>query len=290
MLGQASLNTELFDVTFATGETTWPLHTNISLNTSTPYLADYMTFASLAPLDVILDKMDNFDIENPTPGEIRNMIINPKNFGLGLDLGVDYRFNKWLQVSASVIDIGRIKWRSGVINLTNQADYSLNGLELLLGGDEDFLKNFTDSLKNTFNQFTSSQTKYSTGLPTKIYAGAALYVHPKVSFGLLSRTDFYKGNVKQHFTASANLYPIRMLSTTFSYSVIDKSYKNLGIGLALKLFPFNFYVISDTGPSAAMWWNEAKYANLRVGFNMMFGCRKIKEKKGAKKVDIPLID
>ncbi len=161
----------------------------------------------------------------------------------------------------------------------------------MLGGDQDFLQTFTDSLSNTFNQFSSSKTKYSTWLPSKIYAGAALYVHPKISFGILSRTDFYKGNVKQQFTASANLYPIRMLSTTFSYSIIDKSYKNLGFGLALKLFPFNFYIISDTGPSVAMWWNEAKYANLRIGMNMMIGYKKVKG-KAEKKVhyDMPLID
>ncbi len=112
MLGQVNLNTKLFDVTLSTNENSWLLHSNISLNTSAPYLADYVSLASMAPIDIILGKMDSIDIGNPTPEEIKNMVINPKNFGLGFDIGADYRVTDWLQVSASIIDLGRIKWRN----------------------------------------------------------------------------------------------------------------------------------------------------------------------------------
>jgi hypothetical protein len=291
LLGQANLQTDLFDVKFLRNQNSWLLHSNININSSSPYLSDYIPIVSNAPIDLILGKLDSINIGSPTRKELYNMAINPKNFGLGLDIGADYRITDRLQVSASIIDIGRIKWKSGVVNLTNQADYTFNGMDLLLGGDKDFLQTFSDSLSNTFNQFTTSSTDYSTWLPAKIYVGAAFYVHPKISFGILSRTDFYKGNVKQQFTASANLYPIRLLSTTFSYSIIDKSYKNLGFGLSLNLTPFNLYIISDTGPTAAMWWNEAKYVNLRIGLNLVFGLIKGKGKDQKKtKLDIPLID
>ena len=302
LFGQANLQTELFDLTLSTNENSWPLHSNIRINTSSHSLiADEFPLVSMAPIDSIMDIID--DVVNSfdsrlagydTFSDFMNLAL-PKNLGLGLDIGADYRVTDWLQVSASIIDIGRIKWKSGVVNFTNQADYTFDGLNVLMGGNQDFLQTFTDSLSNTFNKFSISKTNYTTWLPSKIFAGAALYVHPKISFGFLSRTDFYKGNVKQQFTGSVNLYPIRMLSTTFSYSIIDKSYRNLGFGLALKLLPLNFYIITDTGPSVAMWWNEAKYANLRIGMNLMFGYQKAKGKgKGMEKeegkFDKPLVD
>ena len=288
LLGQANLNTQKFDVAFATGETSWPLHTDISLNTSAPYLADYMKTLALAPLDIVIGGLDSMEINTPTVKEITNMALNPKNFGLGFDIGADYIVNDWLQVSASIIDIGRIGWKSGVVNLSNNADYTFEGLNYSYDEEEDFFQEFADSLENTFNQFNSTKTKYSTWLPAKVYAGASFYVHPKISFGILSRTDFFNGNVKQQFTVSANLYPIRMLSTTFSYSIIDGYYKNLGMGLALKLLPLSIYVITDTGASTAMLWNETRYFNLRFGMNFMFGYKKAKDK--VTKCDMPMVD
>ena len=68
---------------------------------------------------------------------------------------------------------------------------------------------------------------------------------------------------------------------------MEGSYKNLGLGLALKLFPFNFYIITDTAPSIVFWPTEAKYLNLRVGLNIMFGG---KQKKKAPVFDMPLVD
>lgn len=291
LLGQANFNTEKYDVTFSASEAEWPLHTDISLNSSSPYLTDYVEMVANAPLDLVFGDLDTMNIEEPTASEIRRMALNTRNFGLGLDIGADYKLTEWLRVSASLIDIGRIKWKDGVLNLKNSADYYFNGVDYFLDDDDEkFFDDFTDSMKNTFNNFTSTETSYGTWLPAKIYAGAAIYPNPKVSFGLLSRTDFYQGKVREQLTLSANLSPNRMLSTTFSYSLIDNYYKNIGFGLALKVFPFNFYLITDTGPSVAMWYNEARYVNLRLGMNLMFGCKKEKGRKKGVKYDMPVVD
>jgi hypothetical protein len=121
---------------------------------------------------------------------------------------------------------------------------------------------------------------------TKLYLGGAIYAHPKISFGLLSRTEFFKGDIRQQFTASANFYPIRMVSATVSYSVIGQSYKNIGFGLALKAFPFNLYFLTDTGPSIYFFPTEAQYFNFKIGMNIMIGCKKSKKDKT---YDMPLI-
>jgi hypothetical protein len=277
LLGQANLSSSKFDVTLATGEQEWNVHSNILMDATLPFL------------DVKYDAngMIDFGKTAMIPNiekKIPDMVFNPKNLGLAMDIGVDIRPTEWLQVSASVVDFGSIKWKDAVYNLENSADYNFKGVEVNLSG-VDPLQPLLDSLDNSF-KFTASNNAYRTWLPTKVYLGAAFYVHPKISFGVLSRSEFYKKNLRQQITVSANLYPIRMISTTFTYSIIEGNYKNLGLGLALKAFPFNFYIITDTGPSVYFWPTEAKYLNLRLGMNLMFGCKV----KKAPKYDLPLVN
>jgi hypothetical protein len=170
--------------------------------------------------------------------------------------------------------------------MENQVDtFAFEGVKVSLDGIDPF-QIVLDSL-NQILKFNSTNNPYRTWLPTKVYLGASFYVHPKISFGILSRTEFYNKSLRQQFTMSANLYPIRMISTSFSYSFIEGSYKNIGLGLSLKAAPFNFYLITDTGPSILFWPTEAKYVNLRIGMNLMFGCKK---QKSLPKYDMPLVD
>jgi len=277
LVGQASLSSTKFDVTLETSEDVWPVHSNIRMDAVLPFL------------EIAYDEDGMIDFENTKLVEdigkkIPELIFNPKNIGLALDIGVDVRPTDWLQLSASVVDFGSINWKDKVNNLENNADYEFNGIEVQLG-DEDVLDVLLDSLSESF-KFSPTHNAYRTWLPTKLYAGASFYVHPKISFGVLSRTEFYNKDIRQQFTVSANLYPIKMISTTFTYSVIEGSYKNLGLGLSLKAAPFNLYIITDTGGSAGLWPTEANYFNMRIGMNLMFGCR---QKKVAK-YDMPLVN
>jgi hypothetical protein len=277
LVGQANISTSKFDVTLGTGEQAWPVHSNIVLDATLPFLD--VKYDSEGMID-----FNNTDILPNIDTKIPNMIFNPKNIGLAMDIGVDVRPMDWLQLSASVVDFGSIRWKDKVYNLENNADYEFKGVEVSLGGS-DPLQALLDSLGQSF-KFKATENPYRTWLPTKLYAGAAFYVHPKISFGVLSRTEFYKKTLRQQFTLSANLYPIRMISTTFTYSILEGSYKNLGLGLSLKLLPFNLYIITDTGPSLYFWPTEGKYMNLRLGMNLMFGCKQ----KKAPKFDMPLVN
>jgi len=276
LMGQANLSSSKFDVTLATGEDAWVAHSNIVLDATLPFLD--VKYDAEGMID-----FNNTDVLPNIENSIPSLIFNPKNIGLAMDLGVDLRPMDWLQVSASVVDFGSIKWKDKVYNLTNSADFEFNGLEVSVD-NQDFITLLGDSLEQ-ITKFTARNEAYRTWLPTKIYAGAAVYVHPKISFGLLSRSEIYKKSLRQQFTVSANLYPIRMLSTTLSYSILEGSYKNLGLGLALKALPFNFYLLTDTGPSVYFWPTEARFVNLRIGMNLMFGCKQ----KKTTKYDMPLI-
>ena len=278
LFGQSNLRTQKSDIVFTSGEDAWPVHSNIRLDATMP-------FVNVVYDDKGMIDFEKTDIRDNADQNIPHYILNPKNFGLAMDIGADFRPLDWLQLSASLVDFGMIKWKDGVHNLESHSDYEFLGIPTGLS-DEDYMQTFLDSLDVTFNNFSATEKAYSTWLPTKIYAGAAFYVHPKISFGVLSRTMIYHGDVNQQFTFSANLYPIRPLSATFSYSIIDGTYKNLGFGLALKGGPLNIYLISDTAPSVYFWPVDARYFDLKVGVNFVFGCKKL----GHKTYDKPLVD
>lgn len=290
LFGQANVNTNDLNIHLETSTETILVENNINVQTSGPYLSDYVAYATAVPIATITENFENMDIQTPDVQEITGMVLNTKNMGFGIDIGADYRVFDWLQVNASLVDFGGIKWKDGMINIINTSSYSFEGVPVDIA-NENFFDDFQDSLINTFDNFTATDATYRTALPTKLFVGAALYPARFVSFGALSRTDFFGGDIRQQFTFSTNIYPIRLLSTSFSFSIIDGTYKNLGLGVALKLLPLNIYILTDTGPSIYFWPPEARMLNLKVGVNLMMGNpNKRSENKKDRVYDMPLVD
>ncbi|MCT4603808.1 MAG: hypothetical protein N4A59_13035, partial [Marinifilum sp.] len=52
----------------------------------------------------------------------------------------------------------------------------------------------------------------------------------------------------------------------------NNSYNNIGFGLTAKLGPLQFYTVTDN-VMAAIKPNSMQTANIRFGFNLLFGCK-----------------
>jgi hypothetical protein len=199
-----------------------------------------------------------------------------------------------LLLSASVIDLGYIRWKDGVNDVSYQMEYEFTGLEIdPLGFSDEFT--FEDHLDSTLTEFTDSLSAglaftsgqaYSKRLSTKLFVGASYYLTPKINFGILSRTDFLNKKVAEQVTASANFTTGRFINLTLSYSYMNAYYKNMGAGLAFNAGPLNLYLISDNALNLVFWPHEARSVNLWFGMNLVFGYRQFNQKKGA---DKPLI-
>jgi hypothetical protein len=264
--GLMNIEMQKFDVQLSTANDVWDIHSDILMN------------ASLPAFNLELDEDGMIDLNSlellDFPKELPSLLTNFNNKGFAMDIGADFRPLDWLQTSISLVDFGRINWRDKVYNIQNKADYSFSGVEINLDND-DFLDVLADTLKQ-LAEFSASENAYSSWLTPKLYTGVNLYAHPKISFGILSRTEFIPQSVRQQFTFSANFYPIRMLSASFSYSILEGTYQNIGLGISLKAGPFNLYVITDTGPSVAFWPYDTRYFNIRSGLNIAVGGKKIK--------------
>jgi hypothetical protein len=220
---------------------------------------------------------DNYDVD---------FFTNTSNKGFAVDLGMTYQMDEETRIYASILDIGAIKWKTDGYEFTQDGSFTWEGADWSQSGNsndpdyeeiEDVFEDLSDSIVDEF-QVNDAVGSYSVALPTKIYFGGTYDLNKKVNVGALSRTEIFNGQVQSSLTFSANARFFRNVSTTVSYSVINNSYNNLGVGLATKLGPLQFYAVSDN-VMAAIQPNNAQLANIRFGFNLLFGCKNKSKKK-----------
>ena len=263
LLGVANINTQNSDFGFTTN----------ALGTSVDFNLNGGAYTNL-PLQVHKDALGNIDslsmpdFNQYTDSEIIAMAIGSGNMGLGIDLGATYQLMDQLTLYASLIDLGSIKWNDDNAQyLTFDGSYQFNGfnLEDLTDTTTNFADNLMEQLKDSLT-YDINYGSYSTGIGPKLYLGATWDLTKNINVGFLSRTRFYDDYVTQQFTLSANAQLGHWLAATASYSVMNNSYNNLGLGFAIKGGPWQFYLMTDNIP---FYPQHASNVNIRFGWNIL---------------------
>lgn len=258
--------------------------------------ADLMVNLS-APVTVYVNgqnKLDSIAFDdsrfNNTSGII-DYLLDFSNFGLGLDIGAEYSFSDRLKISASITDLGYIKWKKDISNLQAESQFTFSGIDMLevYNGNMTFDslgQELLDSLKNSL-YLTETATQFTTNLPFGITVGGSYNLTKSFSVGLLSYTRIIGKQIREALTVSANLNLGNAFSTTLAYTAANGRYDNLGAGIAFRAGWFQIYILADRIPVT---WNKIITSNskipvpvswntvhARLGMNMAFG-NKIKKK------------
>lgn len=288
LFGMANINTRLSDLTVRATTDRWDFNSNTIIDMSIPFISIPVDTAGFVIWDSIPGSTENELPDSMTTDFIRDnlgTIFGTRNIGVGIDFGFSFSPIENLSISASVNDLGFIRWRDNPYQLTNDGTFGWQGVEVSLEEDWDPGEELLDSLKSQMN-FTSEQKPYTTALSGKVYLGLAYELNKKVKFGFVTRSRIYNYRLFNQYTFSANVMPKPMFSATLSYSIIGKNYANFGLGLALRLGPFNMYMITDQAPSGYFLPESINSLNFRFGLNLVFGCPKMSKKLQ----DRPLID
>ncbi|MFW6369865.1 MAG: DUF5723 family protein [Bacteroidota bacterium] len=276
LFGIADLSTVNNNLKINTSLENWEITSDFALNASLPYVEVYRNDEG---------KFDDFDFDADSTLEIlktdRSALF--KNVGLAADFGAVYTPISRLTLSASLIDLGFIKWTQSTYNISQNSTFLFDGIVLDSLQSDNFFDQVLDSIADEF-QLSNTEDSYNTMLYGKVYLGARYNVTEQFSVGVLSRSQFLHGRINEKLTLSANLYPGKALSLAFSYSIQNYSYNNLGIGLSSKLGPFNWYMVLDNVPFMAetpdglpIIPHTMKSLNFMTGFNLVFGCNKLKK-------------
>ncbi|MFP4619983.1 MAG: DUF5723 family protein [Bacteroidales bacterium] len=252
---------------------------NLDLYTSEQ--ADSMSLTSdielqgTAPVNVTTDSLGYIDEMKGLEPQVSDLFENP---GFAIDFGVNYQLMDDLEVSASVTDLGFINYTNYSHRYTVNGEFSYTGIDMSSEfqeeADSDPANDLLDSLQEA-TKLHYSQDAYLHFLGPKIFLAGNYQLNRKVDFGFLSRTSFFAGDLNQSFTLSANTRPIPGVSFSASYAVMNRAFNNLGLGVGLRLGPFQVYTVSDV-VSAGLWPGNTKAFNLRFGLNFVIGCNRMK--------------
>ena len=199
-------------------------------------------------------------------------IVSP-NLGFAIDLGATIQLNK-LELSASVIDLGSIKWSQNTKNYTSQGNYTYEGLNIsdIIKDDDVSFEQTLDTLAEIFD-FTESSKSYSTMLPSKIYLSGTYDINDLFKVGGLFYSEVYRGRMFPAFAASASVKLGKTFSFGAVYAIRNKTYNNIGLNTIIKLGPVQIFAVTDNIVAAFRPY-DSRNANARIGLNIIFDKKK----------------
>lgn len=211
--------------------------------------------------------------------DMQQLMNQVKNFGAAIDLGAEVRLlDDHLRVSAAVTDLGFISWnKAATIKGKLGGSFAYKGF------------NFADSTISTEQEpfeFVSSAVdgNYTQRLNCSLNFGAEYAIlRNRISFGLLSHTQFCQTYAFSELTASVNFKPVNWLTASFSHTFLNKNQpgvfgfafnlhpKGLNIFLGADFIDLKFAPLAMASGSQMLLPIRQRSLNLNFGFGFSFG-------------------
>lgn len=214
--------------------------------------------------DVTYNGLDDAEAEI----NLRDGLLS-SNLGFSMDLGVAYQVSDKLQVSASILDLGSIRWSSSPKNFTSKGTFSYDGVDISDYIDDSTLElELADSLGDLL-QVVETNDSYATALPTRLLLGADYHINDKWRCGAVVAMRRYKGHTSLALGLQTSRRILRVLDVGVQYSYRAGNPLNIGLSTTLFLGPVQFILAADnifgfdvTGSS---------HAHIRTGLGLRFG-------------------
>ncbi|MFP4088912.1 MAG: DUF5723 family protein [Cyclobacteriaceae bacterium] len=196
-------------------------------------------------------------------------LLNFGNTGLGVDLGATYKYSNNWTFSASLINLGSIKWKEDVVNYQSSGEFVFEGIDnndLFSGNFEVDQGQLTDSLTQIF-EFTESDEAYRTALPAQMYLTAYYQLARNTQASATYHGNMF-GGLQNSLALGITQRAGKWFQVGATYSMQARAYNNLGMGIIIGN-GFQLYAMSDN-ILAFMQPGGARTAQLRGGFNFAF--------------------
>ena len=198
-------------------------------------------------------------------------LMNFRNPGLAFDAGFIYRYNDRLVLSGSLLDLGLIYYRSNLTNYRIEGSYIYTGSFGNESIDGEYLWDFFDELNQNMNDEVTANP-YVQFLDPRMYLGAAYKLNNRYDLNFLLYNRLLPGKLQTGATISLLTRADKKLRTSVSWSYMNNSITNLGLGVAYGKRPVQLYLVSDNILGFILPF-YVKNVNLRAGINLKLSCR-----------------
>lgn len=222
------------------------------------------------------------------------LAFSPGNNGTAFDFGLAYKLTKRLMISASVTDLGSIRWANDLTSfVSDSGSFTYKGGSTNVGENDsgDPFSGVADSLSTAFKiNRVEPGKEFTTQLNTRYLVSASYEFLKGNQLGVIFSGNRYSEEFYPAFTAfyQSNLWNLLYLRA--NYTVSPGSFDNLGGALAVKLGPVQVYTVADNLLALGNQGNVSTF-NIRLGLNILFGMRGYKDKTPViEDVDIETFD
>ncbi|MGB0870164.1 MAG: DUF5723 family protein [Flavobacteriales bacterium] len=226
-------------------------------------------------LNLEIDRVDNFNLNLKVDALVRTSGVQSLsdgdvptgNNGHAIDFGAYYQVNDKLNIGASVVDFGFIKWND-LIDYKANGSYNYSGLQVDLNDDDPFDEGFDKIVDDieagiNYSEDTLRNGSYTRSLNTQINLSATYQVNDKVMVGGLYNLQSVNNNWIQNLSVNAHYSLLNALHLLGAVNV-NKAQPKVGLGFMVTAGSFQFYAVNDNVV------NTFNYGNLKA-LNMSFG-------------------
>ncbi|NCF42958.1 MAG: hypothetical protein GWP32_08795 [Bacteroidetes bacterium] len=220
--------------------------------------------------------LDAYDLVDEISVDSPSQIFSTDNPGYAVDLGLVYTVSPKLVLSAAVTDIGQIRWKNEVKQLTLDTTYRYTGADFSDSIDdqadnykspEDVLDELTEDIKNEFS-FQLAEDSYTEKVPYTISMGAEFRVLKNLDFGAMYAryaSPYYK---RDTYAFSANLGIRNALSLSPTMMIVGGD-TVWACAAAFRFGPLQFHMaINDFGGIATP--ADAQGIGIQMGMSYVF--------------------
>lgn len=195
-----------------------------------------------------------------------------KNFGMATDLGGSFKMNDKFNFTASVLDLGFIKWDENVNNYKKDyIEFSFDGVDLneALKDTSNYFENLKDSILDIV-RLEENQTAYTNALPTRIILGGTYNFNKLLSVSTTLFNDFNNRKYNPTLLVSGAFKVRNFFQVYTNYMATTNSFGNVGLGFCVKGAGVQFYLVTDN-ILASINPARAKVFHVSTGFNINIG-------------------
>lgn len=210
--------------------------------------------ASIVPFTLTFDGDNGFNVSyNTDPSVIAGNLF--KNLGAGIDLGFTYKPLPSLSVSASILDLGFLSWKSSATQMssviTDAGHLYEDGAIVFTGltpediqqlSDGENVDALLDTLARYFPLDVTPMSGYFTATPMRVVVEGNYEFAKHHCVSAAAQLRFASKYVQPSLTIAYDGCFFNSIDVCVAYTLQRKAFDNLGVALGLNLGYLNVYV------------------------------------------------